>query len=263
MERMSDLSISGMGKSNGGEYLNVDISGMGTIIGDLTAERIVISGKGTIDGNVAVVRKLEISGMGTVHGSVTGGEITSSGTGSVDGSIDARAVETSGNFKVGRDAKIQELSNSGRCRFDQSLRGEKIESYGLLSVGTDLEAETFHSQGSFSVGGLLNANKITIEIHGYGQAKEIGGEEIRVRSGHWSTSFLAKLVSQFLGNGRELNRLTADLIEGTIVSLENTTAKMVRGNKVTIGPECRIEAVEYTDSVEVDPASHVGKQSKV
>ncbi|HWJ03998.1 MAG TPA: polymer-forming cytoskeletal protein [Verrucomicrobiae bacterium] len=263
MDRLADVSISGMGSSNGGVFSNVDISGMGTIHGDVEAERISISGKGTIEGNVAVFRRVEISGMGTIRGSVKGGQLVSSGSGNVEGIVDVELIESAGNLKVGRDAKVKELSNAGRCRFDLSVRGDKIESYGLLSVGNDLEAETFYSQGSFTVGGLLNANRVDIEIHGFCQAREIGGEEIRVRSNGWGIPLLNKLINPFLGSGRELDRLTADVIEGTVVSLSYTTAKVVRGNKIVIGPECKIDEVEYTDSVEVDPRACVGKQTKL
>lgn len=262
MNRLPDLSISGMGKTGGGKFANVEISGMGTILGDVDAERISISGKGTIEGNASVARKVEVSGMGTIRGSVTGGQVISSGTASIEGTVEAELVESSGNLKIGRDAKIHELSNAGRCRIEASLKAEKVSSYGLLSVGADAEAEEFYSQGSFSIGGLLNANKIDIEIHGYCQAKEIGGEEIWVRNGH-SFSFLAKLISPFLSNGKEFDKLTADLIEGTIVSLEFTSAKVVRGNKITIGPDCVVQEVEYTDELEIDSRAVVHKQTKI
>ncbi|MDA8442978.1 MAG: polymer-forming cytoskeletal protein [Peptococcaceae bacterium] len=264
MEKLSDLSISGVGKTPGGKFRDVDISGLGKVLGDVEAERVVISGKGTIEGNAVVTRKMEISGMGTITGNVTGGEISSSGTGAIDGLVDVQMVESSGNLRVSGEAKIKELFCSGRCRFDKSLKGEKVTSHGLLSAGGDVEVEEFHAQGSFSVDGLLNAHHIDVEIHGYCQAKEIGGEDIRVRSGKYiSASILAKLINPFLGTGRQLDKLTANLIEGTNVSLEYTSAKIVRGNKVIIGPNCTIDLVEYTDSLEVNPRAQVANQSKL
>jgi cytoskeletal protein CcmA (bactofilin family) len=264
MERLAELRISGMGKANGGKFSYVDISGLGKVLGDVEAERITISGKGTIEGNASINHKLEISGMGTISGSVKGGQLVSSGTGSVGGEVDVSVVESSGNLKICGEAKVGELHNNGRMRFERGLKAEKMVSHGLLSVGGDLEAEDFYSQGSFSVGGLLNAQKMNIEIHGYCQAKEIGGEEILVRSGRYiSLSILSKLVSPFLGQGRELDRLTADLIEGTVVSLEYTTAKVVRGNKIKLGPGCVIDLVEYTDTIDIDPQATVKKHIKI
>ncbi len=262
MERLPELRISGIGKMNGGKFSNVDISGLGKVFGDVEAERIVISGMGTIEGNTTIGQKLEINGMGTIVGTVKGGQLVSSGTGSVRGRLDVSVLESSGNLKVAGDAKLGELNNEGRVRFDRSLKAEKIVSHGLLSVGADLAAEDFYSQGSFSVDGLLNAHKLAVEIYGYCQAKEIGGEEIRVRRGG-NFTLVSKLISPFLGQGRQLDRLTAEQIEGTVIALEYTTAKVVRGNTITIGPECDIELVEYTDSLQIDPRAQVRNQSKI
>ena len=43
-------------------------------------------------------------------------------------------------------------------------------------------------------------------------------------------------------------RLTAETIEGDVVWLENTTAKVVRGKNVTVGPGCVVDLVEYAES---------------
>jgi len=261
MDKLPELTISGIGKSNGGKFAYVDISGMGTILGAVDAGRISISGKGTIEGDVLVSGNMNLAGMATIRGSLRGRQILSSGNGSITGMVEAERVESSGNMKIEGPAKIKELSNAGRCRVELNLMAQKVESYGFLSVGGDVEAEEFYSQGSFTIGGLLNANKIDIRIHGFCQAREIGGEEIQIRHGH-SFGFVSKLISSFLGTGRELDKLKADLIEGTVVSLEYTKADVVRGQKVIVGPACLIREVEYTDSIEIDPSAVVQKQTK-
>ena len=264
MTRLNDLSISGMGKVNGGIFSNVNISGLGTILGDVEAERIVISGKGTIEGNTKASRKIDISGMGRITGNVEGTEITSSGTGTIDGNLQCDRVETSGNLKIGGSAKVIELVTDGRCKIDGSLKAEKmIISHGYLSVGSDVESEEFISKGSFAIEGLLNANRIDIEIKGFCKVKEIGGEEISVRNRYVNLAILSKFVSSFLGNGRELDKLAVQLVEGTVISLEYTHAGIVRGNNVKIGPECTIEEVEYADNLEIDPTSIVKRQTKM
>jgi cytoskeletal protein CcmA (bactofilin family) len=263
MTQLSDLSISGMGKANGGTFRYVDISGLGTILGDVEAERISISGKGTIEGNTKASQKIDISGMGRITGNVEAMEITLSGTGTIDGKVQCDRLETSGNLKVRGSAKVIELATDGRCRLDGQLKADKIISHGYLSVGSDVEAEEFISQGSFTIEGLLNANRIDIEINGFCKVQEIGGEEILVRNRHGNLAIISKFVSYFLGNGKELGKLTVKLVEGTVVSLENTTAGIVRGNNVKIGPECTIEEVEYIDSLEIDPTSIVKHQIKL
>lgn len=80
MERLPDLEISGMGKMDGGRFNQINISGLGQISGDVEAERIVISGKGTINGNAAATHKIMISGMGTLKGHAKAGKVLSSGS---------------------------------------------------------------------------------------------------------------------------------------------------------------------------------------
>ena len=262
MSKAGDFSISGMGQSSGGKFADLDISGMGKINGDVEAERITISGKGTIEGNVILERKLDISGMGTIYGSVKGGQILSSGSGTIKGAVDVDLVESEGNLKIEGEARINELEVSGRCRIEASLKGEKIVSKGLLSVEGDVEAEEFYSNGTFSIAGLLNANKIEIEVNGYGRVREIGGEFIRVSKGRLTSPF-AKLINPFLSDSREIGKLVVESIEGTAVSLEYTRANVVRGAEVVIGAGCAIKEVEYTDSIKVDPEAVVQKQTKV
>ena len=263
MERLPELSISGMGKVNGGKFGTVDISGMGSIVGDVEAEKIAISGKGTIEGNTKASRRIDISGMGSVTGDLEAGQVNSSGTATVSGNLVADMVEISGNLKIKGTAKVKELATDGRCRIDGQLKAEKIQTRGYLSVGADVEAEDFISQGSFSMDGLLNSNIIDIEIYGFCKAKEIGGDQIYVKNRHVNLPFISRIVSSFLGNGRELDKLTVELIEGTEVSLEYTHAKTVRGNNVKIGPECVIEEVEYKESIETDPLSSVQRVTKI
>jgi cytoskeletal protein CcmA (bactofilin family) len=57
--------------------------------------------------------------------------------------------------------------------------------------------------------------------------------------------------------------LTADIIEGDDVYLENTQAKVVRGNNIELGPDCEIELVEYKDSFKQDEKADVGTHTKI
>ena len=59
------------------------------------------------------------------------------------------------------------------------------------------------------------------------------------------------------------NELTADVIEGDNVYLENTTARVVRGNNITIGQGCKIEMVEYKEDFKTEGKSEVGMDKKI
>ena len=57
--------------------------------------------------------------------------------------------------------------------------------------------------------------------------------------------------------------LTASSIEGDEIELEDTTADVVRGKRVVIGPGCHIKTVEYIDTLDVHEDAEVEKKTKV
>jgi len=239
MEKLGDLRISGMGKMNGGKFDDVDISGMGKIFGGIEARNIKISGSGKIEGGAKATRMI-VSGNATVQGD-----------------LESENIESSGNFKTEGNVKTQKLSNSGRVRVDGDLKAQRVDSKGMLTIGGGVETEEFYSDGVFKIGGLLNSNTVDVKIQWDSYAREIGGEMIKIRrSRHIGFSLFYTLFSKWFG-------LQADVIEGTEVYLEYTKAKIVRGNKVKIGPECEIEQVEYTDSIEIAAGSKVKNQLKI
>ncbi|HZG57183.1 hypothetical protein [Paenibacillus sp.] len=63
-------------------------------------------------------------------------------------------------------------------------------------------------------------------------------------------------LSELLGFGRK-GALRAELIEGTELDLEWTEARVIRGNRVRVGPGCIAELVEYTEHVQIDPEAVV------
>jgi cytoskeletal protein CcmA (bactofilin family) len=105
--------------------------------------------------------------------------------------------------------------------------------------------------GAFQVSGLLSADKLDVKMYGPCKAREIGGSTLRVRR-----SRATKLLD--LIKAREPFVLKADQIEGDIVELEHTVAEVVRGNRVAIGPGCRIGRVEYQQSLKTHKSASVG-----
>ena len=59
------------------------------------------------------------------------------------------------------------------------------------------------------------------------------------------------------------NKLTVDIIEGDDIYLENTHAKVVRGNNITLGPGCEIELVEYKNDFKQDKEAEIGTHRKI
>jgi len=239
-ERKS-VSISGAGKLGGGEYGRVTISGSGKVDGDLVAE------------------ELRISGSGKVSGRTEAGQITVSGSARFDGDVVAEEIRVSGSTRVDGGVETKELTCSGSFRAGGHVSAEYLKATGSLGVGGDAEADIFRASGGFDIDGLLSADKIEIHIGGRCRAREIGGERIEVRRA--GGSLLAGLV-RILGVGAGVSRLETTLIEADQIVLEDTTADVVRGKEVEIGPGCRIGTVEYSEALKVHEDAEVKERKK-
>ena len=58
------------------------------------------------------------------------------------------------------------------------------------------------------------------------------------------------------------NHLNVELIEGDDISLEATSAQIIRGRRVKVGDRCRIDTVEYGESLEVSSKAAIQNQKK-
>jgi cytoskeletal protein CcmA (bactofilin family) len=215
-----NTKIAGAGDVNGGVYGDVTIAGAGNVRGDIDAITFRVAGTADMQGRLTATT-VSVSGTATFNGDIAAGNMTVSGTADVRGSLKADLLKVAGSTTV-----------SGR------LDAQRIEIRGTTRIGGDVQAEVFDAQGVFSVGGLLNAGTISVRLYGGCDARDIGGERIEVSLGK-TWPFLP-----FFGE----RNLTADSIEGDVVILENTRAKVVRGGDVRIGEGCEIDLVEYTGS---------------
>jgi cytoskeletal protein CcmA (bactofilin family) len=210
--------IAGAGDMTGGVYGDVTIAGAGTVRGDVDAITFKVAGTADMQGKLSATT-VSVSGNATFNGDVHAGTMTVSGTADVRGGVSADVLKVAGSTTI-----------SGR------VDAQRIEIRGTTKIGGDVQTEVFDAQGVFSVGGLLNAGSVSIRLYGGCDAHDIGGERIDVQLGK-SWAFFP-----FLGE----RNLTADSIEGDVVYLENTRAKVVRGADVRIGAGCEIDLVEYT-----------------
>src|SRR2546425_1238085 len=141
------------------------------------------------------------------------------------GRIDAHRGEP--ESRGGRDER---LPSGGRlhCRGGDILERS-------LSVKGSVKAEEFRLSGSVRIDGGLKAEEVEIDLQGTSKIPTIEAEEIRV-----------KATGGFF---RVRGELTADRIEGEEIELEATTAALVKGDEVRIGPHCHIDVVEARELV--------------
>ncbi|MCS7216795.1 MAG: bactofilin [Candidatus Bipolaricaulota bacterium] len=238
-----NVTVSGAGRIEGGTYGTVRIAGAGRVVGDLVAEEFKAAGSAKVEGNLKAQR------------------FEAAGSFKCEGDLEVEEGEAAGSLKVEGHLHAKELKLAGSARA-KSIRGGYLRAGGSLGVEENVEVETFRLIGAFEIGGLLSADRVEVELEGRARAQEIGGEKILIRAGQRSLGgFLSTALGLILGHASP-KELVAEIIEGDEIELEATQARLVRGGRIKIGPGCRIERVEYTDSLEVAPGAQVKEEVK-
>ncbi|MBU8713529.1 polymer-forming cytoskeletal protein [Brevibacillus parabrevis] len=238
-ENKPDLVIHGSVNASGGVYNKVDVQGFGKIKGDVECETLHCAGHLSITGNVR------------------GASAKVEGNASISGKAELDTIEVYGQLDVNGDLAFTRLKVDGNTKIHGSMTGEEVKVRGMLKTTGDCEAEVFSAKGAFTVGGLLNAGRIEVHLHGGCEAKEMGGEYIEVRKAGSST--LNKLLKHIFNSALALS---VDSVEGDEIYLEYTRAKVVRGKNVEIGPGCEIDLVESSEDFRLDPGSLVKQHVK-
>ena len=231
-ERARNLRITGSGSSPGGIYEKVTIMGEGTINDDIDCFACKTQGTSRFGGDVKC-ESFHVSGNSDIAGKIM-----------------AEMMKVFGEVKISGNVKVKEARIRGSVETKAGVSAETIDLRGNLSVNEDCEVETFLCKGGFRVGGLLNAGDLEVKMKFPSKAKEIGGEKIRIERDKFPFSMNKK------------GQLEAETIEGDDVKVAYTSAKIVRGNRVKIGPGCQIGLVEYKDQLDVNPDSSVNDQIK-
>lgn len=124
-------------------------------------------------------------------------------------------------------------------------------------------AEVFESTGTFEIEGLLNGDKINIELLGKCKASEMGGANISIRRKNTDVPILKQILSSIIDSVKERPLMQVDSIEGDDIYISYTQAKVVRGKHVKIGPDCSVELVEYSEDYEKAPDSKVQSSKRI
>lgn len=239
MGKSKNLTINGSGSYPGGTYDKISIRGEGTIVNEVESARFHVYGTSNASENVTT-GSVKIMGEAEFKGNVTAGETLVMGT-----------------MLVGKKAKLKKMKVFGSLEVGEGLSGDEATIKGSIAVNGDVAFETFDSSGGFEIKGLLSADTIKIGLSfGESTAEEIGGGKITVKRAAWLIPFTNISLSKKAGF------LSAKLIEGDEIYLENTTADIVRGNKVKIGPGCNIGIVEYTNELKNDQSSTIKTKTK-
>jgi len=222
-ETKRNLIINGIGSSNGGSFHSVKVDGLGRLEGDVGCSNFTVNGRSVVNGSITA-ETTEMHGTLTIHGNL----------------------------------KAERTRIHGRAKIEGNYVGEHIEIHGSTTISGSCEAEKFKANGKLQVG-TLNADNIHVTLHGHCKIAEIGGERIQIQKqlGIDLVSWL-KILPKSIGN-----HLTVQTIEGDDIYLEYTTAEVVRGANIKIGPGCEIGRIEYTEKLEQDKRSKVKHSEKL
>lgn len=234
---LGNLLINGYGSSNGGQF-----------------DKVTINGKGTINGELEC-KTLECNGMSTINGNIKGENVRVSGNAKITGKVYTGHLAVEGRASITGEVLMNDFSVAGTTSVGGNVKGEEMKVQGRITIGGDCEVESFHSEGQFSIDGLLSAEHINIHTYGECKAREIGGQTIKVKQ---KSNFLLDIIK----NVKSV-KLAAEVIEGDEIFLENTKAKIVRGNNIVIGTDCEIDLVEYKETYQIQGNGRVLKSVQI
>lgn len=223
---------------------SVKVSGSAVVAGGQYDE-VRGSGSVRIDGALSA-RYFHVSGSTKGHGAIEVAVCETSGSLHVDGRLLVGELRASGSVKISGDVEIRSRgTTSGSLTVGGALRGQSGKGTGSLKVGREVALEQLSWAGAITCTGLVSADVVELRVGGESRIGELAGSSIQVSPGGWRI-------------GRH-PRLIVGEVSGDDVSLENTEAKLVRGDRVTIGPRCRVERLEYREHLQVDQDATVGE----
>lgn len=241
---MSDIRIAGSGRvsAGGNVYENVSISGSGTIEGALNCKSISTAGSGRMLGDV-----------------FCDGKISTSGSCHFEGNIECDVISTAGSVSVDKSVKCNTIKTAGSTHIGGNVVGKDIRIAGSLNAKGDVSGENVVMAGSATISGLLNAENIEIKINGTSRIGEIGCTNLDV---HTEQSGQFTIFGMRFGGGTR-GKLICKSIEGDDISLSFTEADVVRGKNIKVGPGCKIDRVEYSETLEIEDSTSVGEQLRI
>jgi cytoskeletal protein CcmA (bactofilin family) len=235
-EGLHDARVNGDGTVSPGTYGSVLINGAGVISGELRC------------------RELTINGTGRCAASVEADSISINGGATFEGPVRTSEFKCVGSTDVHAGMGVSRLKVRGKLSMDGGLAAGEVDLGGELRVGASATVDSLTGEGRFVVGDVLESARIELRIHGQSAANTVRCQTMRLRAPEGFTAVFTAFADR---------RLVADTIEGGELELIDTTAKLVRGARVTLGEGCRIDVVEYSDVLQKLAGAQVGEERRV
>lgn len=257
---LEDITISESECCNGGDFKSVNISRSGKIKGNLKCEKFNVSGDGKVFGNITS-SNFKISKCGIVEGNVITDIFNISGCSRIYGNLKCNEGSISGCINVLKGVSATKFKLSGGGKFESYFKGQELIISGKCLINKGVEADYVNISGNVKINGMLNAERILINLSKNSYIEEIGATYIRIEDGCDKPNILGNFYKTLKnGNGR----LKSQIIEGDEIYLENTNVEVVRGDKIIIGKGCEIKRIEYRQSYDKnDDSSKIGEVIRI
>lgn len=241
-ENLQSLRFAGAGTVPAGRYDAISAAGSVHINGEVYCN--TLSGAGSVCGSGRLVCEQSVSTSGSMlfSGDVKCCEkFFTSGSAHIDGNIESGEIKSAGSFSA------------------HSVSAGVVKLSGSMTISNGVECDTAKLSGGGKIGGLLNAETVEIEFNGNGKLEiaDIGCSQITV------TDKGTAVKRGLFGRSKLPSHLSVGTIEGESIYLESTDADTVKGTTVKIGPNCKIDYLEYSDSYECDETSQVSQATKI
>lgn len=225
----------------GGAFRGMEISGIGVKLSD---EVIKVAGSGVVSGQPVRTREFKAAGSARVRGDLDAETTKVAGACAFEGNVRTDTFHASGSVRVDGSVTADEFEASGSVHVGKDLTADSVVASGSLRVEGQIKCDSFSLAGSVKAEGLA-ADSVSMELSGNSSVRWIRADSVSV-----------KATGGFL---RSRGDLTAERIEGDSVYLEGTVAGLVVGDRVRIGPHCRVSAVESDDLI-VHESSEVAER---
>jgi cytoskeletal protein CcmA (bactofilin family) len=171
---MQNMKIDGAGSIDGGEYGIVEIDGMATCTGDLSAESV------------------QVDGMFKCKGSLKAGRLHCDGMAKIQGNVKAGRIEANGMLAVKGGTKIEadEIDCDGMIKIDGEISADRIMADGCIDAAEITgDSIVIHSHGHFFIPffrtprsriKLIEATTIALRSV---VAESVNGKDIRIERG--------------------------------------------------------------------------------
>jgi len=174
----NNSKVEGVGTIQGGVYKVLDIDGVCTVEGDLTAESISIDGVCTCNGNIEA-EKFECNGVLTINGNLRAGAADIDGVVTVTGNkVEADRIDCDGILSVDGEISADVIDADGKLNAKEIVGDRiRIKSYWKRGIVSILFKIGEKRSMKFSVIDLIEGT--TVEMRGV-RAKSVNGHDVYI-----------------------------------------------------------------------------------